>query len=48
MKENNTYIGFKVKNQFTAYLLEFIRGKRRDYIGGALFINFLLVLSRIN
>lgn len=32
MKENNTYTGSKVKNQFTAYLLEFIRGKRRDYL----------------
>ncbi|MDO4274108.1 MAG: sigma-70 family RNA polymerase sigma factor [Eubacteriales bacterium] len=32
MKEKNTYTGSKVKNQFTAYLLGFIRGRRRDYL----------------
>lgn len=32
MNENDKYTGSKVKNQFTAYLLGFIRGKRRDYL----------------
>ena len=32
MKDKNTYTGTKVKNQFTSYLLSFIRGKRRDYL----------------
>lgn len=32
MNEKTTYTGSKVKNQFTAYLLGFIRGKRRDYL----------------
>lgn len=32
MNEKNTYTGNKVQNQFTAYLLGFIRGKRRDYL----------------
>lgn len=30
--ENKTSIDLKIKNQFTAYLLMQIRGKRRDYI----------------
>lgn len=29
---NNKYTGSKVRNQFTAYLLLRIRGKRRDYL----------------
>lgn len=32
MNDKNTYTGNKVQNQFTAYLLGFIRGKRRDYL----------------
>lgn len=32
MNEKNTFTGSKIKNQFTAYLLSFIRGKRRDYL----------------
>ncbi|CUX25002.1 sigma-70 family RNA polymerase sigma factor [Clostridium sp. C105KSO13] len=32
MSEKNTYTGSKVQNHFTAYLLEFIRGRRRSYL----------------
>ncbi len=32
MNEKNTYTGSKVKNSFTAYLLGFIRGRRRAYL----------------
>ncbi len=32
MNEQNEYNGSKVKNHFTAYLLGFIRGRRRDYL----------------
>ncbi len=32
MNENHTYTGDKVKNHFTAYLLEFIRGRRTAYL----------------
>lgn len=32
MKDTNTYTGSKVQNHFTAYLLRFIHGKRRDYL----------------
>ncbi len=32
MNEKNTYTGSQVKNQFTAYLLGFVRGRRRDYL----------------
>lgn len=30
--EEYTYTGSKIKNQFTAYLLQQIRGRRRDYL----------------
>lgn len=39
MNEKKTYTGSKVKNQFTAYLLVFIRGKRRDYLHKKIQIN---------
>lgn len=32
MNKKDEYTGSKVRNQFTAYLLGFIRGKRRDYL----------------
>lgn len=32
MNEKNIYTGSQIKNQFTAYLLGFVRGKRRDYL----------------
>ena len=32
MNEKHTYTGDKVKNHFTAYLLEFIRGRRTAYL----------------
>lgn len=32
MSEKNTYTGSKVQNHFTAYLLEFVRGRRRSYL----------------
>lgn len=32
MNEKNIFTGSKIKNQFTAYLLSFIRGRRRDYL----------------
>lgn len=32
MKNKNTYTGSKVQNHFTAYLLQFVHGKRRDYL----------------
>ena len=32
MNEKHTYTGDKVKNHFTAYLLEFIRGRRAAYL----------------
>ncbi len=32
MNEKYTYTGDKVKNHFTAYLLEFIRGRRAAYL----------------
>lgn len=28
----HTYTGSKLQNHFTAYLLQFVRGKRRDYL----------------
>lgn len=30
--EEYTYTGSKIKNQFTAYLMQQIRGRRRDYL----------------
>lgn len=39
MSENNEYTGSKVKNHFTAYLLGFIHGKRRDYLQKKIKIN---------
>ena len=32
MDEKHTYTGDRTKNHFTAYLLEFIRGRRSDYL----------------
>ena len=28
----NTYTGSKIQNHFTAYLIQFVRGKRHDYL----------------
>lgn len=39
MNKKDEYTGSKVKNQFTAYLLGFIRGKRRDYLQKKVQIN---------
>lgn len=39
MNKKDEYTGLKVKNQFTAYLLGFIRGKRRDYLQKKVQIN---------
>ena len=27
-----TYTGSKIQNHFTAYLIQFVRGKRHDYL----------------
>lgn len=32
MDEKHTYTGDRTKNHFTAYLLEFIKGRRSDYL----------------
>ena len=30
--EQKTYTGSKIQNHFTAYLIQFVRGKRHDYL----------------